>query len=581
MNEIRAKRIQVIVPSEDGEVSLIGILKLAGFSQSQLIRVPSGALGLNLINSDLCLVDSNFFKGEMTPSWMETLQHEGGRIPWIALLDWTDPAACRFALSLLPQEFICKPFDRWDVRARIETLLTRQVSLSGARMLSPLHIETPNANWPGFLNRTAFMDELRAQMKVTGRIRCVLFDIAKSNQRATIESLFSMDQDMLELATRINKVVRNQQGILGFWNSRMLACAVPAREGTQWVTDLREAAFAPLSVIPVQGYGGYATISPLELTNTETVDSAELLVERAYLALQHAERDRNPRDLFEFSVMDEIEAQKRRDATLVLNSILRDESLIYLKYQPKVDLVTGLLIGCEALIRCRHPETGNEVNPSVFIPLAEETGQIIELGKVVVQQAVRFIQKIQRIPILKDGRTLTVAVNVSGMQFEMPGGGLVDMIKETLSLSRVDPCWLEIEVTESTLMNEFGSVKHKLNEIKALGVSIALDDFGTGYSSFSYLQDLPIDTLKIDRSFVHGAASNTRMEKILLAILKMATDLGMKTVAEGAERQEDIDLLRSLECSIVQGYYYTPPISGDDYLKLIETNQPVKPRISL
>jgi EAL domain-containing protein (putative c-di-GMP-specific phosphodiesterase class I) len=261
----------------------------------------------------------------------------------------------------------------------------------------------------------------------------------------------------------------------------------------------------------------------------------------------------------------------------VLNSIIKDPSLIYLEYQPKINLKTEQLIGCEALVRCLHYQTGKPVKPYVFIKLAETTGQMIEISEVILRQAVQFIQRIQRIGGLGD-RRVKVAVNVSGVQFNMLGIGLVGTIKEVVDAARIDPAWLEVELTESTLMGDPKSVKDKFDEMKALGMSIALDDFGTGYSSFSSLQDFPIDTLKIDKSFVDGASVDERKGKILRAIVTMAKELGIDTVAEGAEQMSDIDLLRKLECSIVQGYYYRPPLSADEFIGLIEENGPVQPR---
>lgn len=575
MSGIRGKRI-LIAQGEAGDDSLLGILKLGGFAQTKVIRPQSRTESLGLSEFDLCLVDSGLFKGKAHHAWMNDLAAKEGDTPWVALLDWSEPDACRSALAQEPMDFISKPFAMRDVIARMESILVRQESNRSQDQPSLL-TNAPMVNQPGFPGRSEFMGSLNELIKRVGRVRCVMLEIAESNQRLAHEYPDSMDRIMMEIAGQVAKVAENQQGIFGFWSCRIMACAVPARDGVQWVSDLREAAFSPLSVgsltLPVHGRGGYASIQPHDVAGEAATDPARWLLQRAYSALQQAQP--KCRDLSEFSPGDD--AEKRRDAEKVLSSILKDHTLIYLEYQPKIDLQTEQLIGCEALIRCLHPQTGKPVSPSVFMPLAEETGQVIELGKVVVRQSVQFIQRVQRINGLGD-RKVKVAVNVSGMQFDMPGIGLVGMIKEVIQGARIDPSWLEVEVTESTLMSDFKSVQHKLDEMKKLGISIALDDFGTGYSSFSYLQDLPIDTLKIDRSFVNGASVDARKGKILRAIVTMAKELGIGTVAEGAEQVGDIDLLRELECSIVQGYYYRPPLSADEFIRLIEENRPVQPR---
>lgn len=576
MSGIRGKRI-LIAQGEAGDDSLLGILKLGGFAQTKVIRPQSRTESLGLSEFDLCLVDSSLFKGKAHHAWMNDLVAKEGGTPWAALLDWSEPDACRSALALDPMDFISKPFAMRDVIARMESILTRQEAMIQAAGQPALLTNVPMVNQPGFPGRAEFLDSLSHMINETDQVTCVLIEIAEPNQRLAHVRPDSMDRVMLGIANRVASVVRNQRGIFGFWSCRIMVCAVPSRDGIQWANDISAAAFSPLPIddlmLPIHGRGGHASIHLRDVEGDAADNPPQWVLHRAYLALQRAEP--KCRDLSRFSPSDD--TGERRDAEKVLNSILKDRSLIYFEYQPKIDLKTEQLIGCEALIRCRHYETGKPVRPDVFMSLAEETGQMVELGQVVVRQSVQFIQRMQRIRDLGD-RKVKVAVNVSGTQFDMPGIGLVGMIKDALHTARIDPAWLEVEVTESTLMSDFKSVKHKLDEMKALGISIALDDFGTGYSSFEYLQDLPIDTLKIDRTFVDGASVDERKGKILRAIVTMAKELGIDTVAEGAEQVSDIDLLRELECSIVQGFYYRPPLSADEFIGLVEENRPVQPR---
>jgi EAL domain-containing protein (putative c-di-GMP-specific phosphodiesterase class I) len=165
-----------------------------------------------------------------------------------------------------------------------------------------------------------------------------------------------------------------------------------------------------------------------------------------------------------------------------------------------------------------------------------------------------------------------VAVNISGVQFELmraKGRSLVDEIHMLLTKYDVAPQMLELEITESVLMIGFDWVVTKLHRLRDMGISVALDDFGTGYSSFAYLQNLPISTLKIDRTFVDNAANMPRQAALLGSIVRMAQDLGLTTVAEGVETLEDIELLRQFNCPIAQGYYYSRPLMPDDFITLL------------
>jgi diguanylate cyclase (GGDEF)-like protein len=227
-----------------------------------------------------------------------------------------------------------------------------------------------------------------------------------------------------------------------------------------------------------------------------------------------------------------------------------------LVYQPQFDLKKQVVGGVEALIRWQHPTRGT-VSPFHFIPVAEEAGMLPLIGQWVIDEAIR-----QAACWRADyGLDLRMSVNVSTHQFL--NGDLVAIIKEALRREKLEPSALEIEITESVAMAELEVVIDKLNALHELGIRIALDDFGTGYSSLSYLQDLPLDTLKIDRTFVTKVDGGTRTQKLLLeSIAGMAKLLEFHTVAEGVETDRQLDKVRALGIDTVQGYYYSKPISG-------------------
>ena len=224
-----------------------------------------------------------------------------------------------------------------------------------------------------------------------------------------------------------------------------------------------------------------------------------------------------------------------------------------LHYQPKVNLALGQVTGVEALLRWNHPEHGY-VSPGEFVPLAEEAGYITEIGKWVLGEAVR-----QNAAWMEQGLcALSMAVNISAPQFVQED--FTAGVLETLASNKLDPGQLELEVTESVVMNNVSKVVSTLNEIRDAGVSIAVDDFGTGYSSLAYLESLPLDCLKIDKVFVDKLGVGDDENTLVNTIVILARSFGLQTVAEGVESKEQVQKLAALGCECVQGFYYSKPL---------------------
>ena len=232
------------------------------------------------------------------------------------------------------------------------------------------------------------------------------------------------------------------------------------------------------------------------------------------------------------------------------------------RYQPEVDVKTGRTVGVEALVRWRHPERGL-VAPGEFVPLAEDTGLIVPIGRRVLEEACRQARA------LRDGRAgssqprpPTMYVNLSARQFREPG--LVEEIYGILQATGVEPGGLALEITESVVMNDAAAAVMALSGLKALGVELAIDDFGTGYSSMSYLKRFPVDYLKIDRSFVAGLGAGTGDDEVIAAgMVSLAHALGLRVVAEGVETEGQLARLREMGCDVAQGFYFSKPLDGD------------------
>jgi diguanylate cyclase (GGDEF)-like protein len=238
-----------------------------------------------------------------------------------------------------------------------------------------------------------------------------------------------------------------------------------------------------------------------------------------------------------------------------------------LHYQPKVDIVSGTMKSVEALLRWRHPERGL-VAPGEFIPLAEETGLILPIGRWVLREACRQAREwqVEGLPFLR------VAVNLSPVQFRQPG--FLAVIRAALDDHDLEPRYLEIEVTESTVMSHAEGSIETLEELSRMGVIVAIDDFGTGYSSMSYLRRFPIDKLKIDRSFIHDLAGSADDASIVRAIISLAHSLRLKVVAEGVETPAQLEQLRALGCDQYQGFFMSPAVPAAEIAAFAKAYSP-------
>ncbi|MGB8509909.1 MAG: EAL domain-containing protein [Pyrinomonadaceae bacterium] len=241
-----------------------------------------------------------------------------------------------------------------------------------------------------------------------------------------------------------------------------------------------------------------------------------------------------------------------------------DRHEFYVLYQPIVSLDDFRLCGFEALVRWQHPERGL-ISPMDFIPVAEDTGQIIAIGEWTLSEACRQMQRWHR--QFPSESPLFMSVNLSSKQFNQPN--LIEQVSLILQKTKLDPRCLKLEITESAVMENIDKTTEMLGQLRELGVQLSIDDFGTGYSSLSYLHRFPIDTLKIDRSFVTRMVDNSENIEIVRTIVMLAQVLGMDVVAEGVETKEQLALLRKLGCENGQGYYFSRPTTVSEAEKII------------
>ena len=290
----------------------------------------------------------------------------------------------------------------------------------------------------------------------------------------------------------------------------------------------------------------------------EDADSADGLIRCADLAMYQCKRSAPQRFSLYTPEMRARSVQRLDLEHDLRHALQRSEFTQY--YQPKIDLETGRIAGAEALIRWRHPTLGL-VSPADFIPIAEETGLIAEIGEWTLRQACRQAQEWRRAGIALE----TIAVNLSPRQFH--DSRLVHLVRQILDDTDLPPEYLELELTEGAMMDDTGRAVETLRRFKALGVRLAIDDFGTGYSSLAYLKRFPIDTLKIDRSFVRDVARNATDTAIIDTIIGLAGSLGFTVVGEGVETAEQALVLMERNCRYSQGFLFGKPVPPDAFAR--------------
>lgn len=369
------------------------------------------------------------------------------------------------------------------------------------------------------------------------------------------------DQVLQEVALRIRQVVRRSDVVSRFGGDEFVIGLVEPKR----IEDVALVAEKLLEIVarPV-AFGNHTvhiTTSIGISVFPDDASSVDELIRNADLAMYQAKEEGRDRYSYFTETLNSRVRRQRELERQMRQALAHDEFVLY--YQPKVDGGSGRILGAEALIRWQSPEMGF-VSPADFIPLAEETGMIVPIGEWVMKQASKQIRdwKQQGLPLVP------VAVNVSGVQLHHPD--FKPQLETMLTRSDMVTEWLELEITESTLMKDVELTIALLHELRGMGFMLSVDDFGTGYSSFSYLTRFPIHTLKIDQSFVCDLPGKKSAVTIVSAIATMAKSLGLKTVAEGVETREQAEYLTNLGCDQLQGYFYSRPVPAADFAELLK-----------
>lgn len=430
---------------------------------------------------------------------------------------------------------------------------------------SQLHDLSNRDRTTGLPNRNLFFTNLKKLGQQGTHHALLVFDL--DNFKKINDSLGHQLGDSLlaKLAMRLNKLSR-QQDIFYRLGGDEFALVMTGTNDIHTITKMAKQFLAAIA-------------TPFKLANHELVitssvgivlfpedgNTPEILLKNADTAMYHAKQKGN-HYLFFNDGMNEQAVKRLQIENLMRFGLKEDHFVVY--YQPKMDIKSGALVGMEALVRFVTPKKGI-IPPNVFIPIAEETGQIIEIGEVVLDKACRDV-KTWIDSGLFDGR---VAVNLSAKQFSLPD--LTTRIDVILQKNQLPSYFLELEITEGTVMDDPQEAIAVMRSLSARGIHLAMDDFGTGYSSLAYLKQFPLNTLKVDKAFIDDIG-NERGRNMVDSIVTIAHNLDLHVVAEGVEKAEQLDYLKSLNCQTIQGYYYSKPLSYEEFTVFLKKHQAVK-----
>lgn len=418
-------------------------------------------------------------------------------------------------------------------------------------------------------NRTFFLEKLLTsveQCTYKGQFLVVMF-IALDNFKLINEALGGLagDEVLKQIANRLEATLAQKHTLasLGGGKFALLLENLPRiNDADNIACHLLDAVLKPLMI----GANELMASCSIGIT-TYPFDKQDAngLMRNAEIAMRQARQKCNSYHYFSADL--DANAQRRLEMESLLWRSVKDGCKEFsLVYQPQVDLATGRICGVESLLRWTSAEMGF-ISPAEFIPLAERSGSIVQLGEWVIYEACQQAKRWQD----ELGLHIPVAINLSARQFY--DANISDYIAYVLAKTGLKPEFLEVELTESVLMHDVEHVLHVLTDLKKTGVRVAVDDFGTGYSSLSYLKEFPLDTLKVDRSFISTVPSNSKDMAIVQAIIAIGHNLELKVIAEGAETQQQLDFLISQGCDEVQGFYLSKPLPAAD-LALLLTYQP-------
>jgi diguanylate cyclase len=578
-------KILVIEDEELVRANLVDLLELEDF---EVFAAENGRVGVNLAQQHLpdlvlCDVAMPELDGYAVLEQLRQTPATAG-IPLIFLTARATPADFRQGMRLGADDYLTKPFTQIELLDAIATRLAKHAAITQPYTQA---LEQATAELNDYLNYdqvTRLPTRLLLQEKFNQLLTIYhsIEQLSSTNDAPIIQSVpilvLSIDdydqicsnlnglEDTLfqVIAQRLQEYL-GEEDVVARLNEQQFAILFMSQQSRQTTDKICQEILARLNQ-PIHLNQQTISITASIGGSHYPQDSTELntLMRKANLAMQDAQTRGKSQYQFYSSRLNRYDPHRLTLEASLRRALEQEEFLVY--YQPQVDLQTGIVFGAEALLRWYSPERGM-VSPAEFIPLAEETGLIHPIGEWVLHTACQQVQTWRK----GNFSHLQIAVNLSGQQFGQPQLG--QKVAQIVQSSQIDPAGLELELTESTLLQNQAGALNTLAELKDLGIQIAIDDFGTGYASLSYLKQFPFDALKIDRCFIRNVHSESYNKAITTAILQMANSLSLKVVAEGVETEAELAFLRNQQCQAIQGFLFSRPLPTSEFEQLLQSGK--------
>lgn len=557
-------KAKILIIEDDAFIrgNIFEILEDEGY---QVITAPNGLEGVRSAETDLPdLILCDVMMPELDGFGVLTRlrqRPETAVIPFIYITAKVDKANLRRGMTLGADDYLTKPFTRKELLEAVNTRLAKQANTSQYydRLLNDLEKKLYNLLYidsvtqlPNYLSLQEYFD--RAVDRVNSfagkfPILCIKFDRVDLIRTTYGESFVNK---LLQLiVNQIKTCLMPDDLLLRLMGDRFIVILLNSFQHLQ-VTEIIQSILQYLAEpLKIEEETFHLTASIGIAYYPDDGITANMLSKKAEVAASHAQQKSNHSFAFFKPELINISSENFLLEQQLRKALERAELQLY--YQPQVNLRDGQIISVEALIRWLHPETGL-ISPGRFMPIAEETDLIIPIGEWVLHTACSQTKHWQNL----ENSTLKIAVNLSPRQFNQPD--LVQRFQQIIEKTKLKPEFLELEITESCVIQDPQAAIFSLNRLKELGINIAIDDFGTGYSSLAYLKQFPFDTLKIDQCFIRGMNDESKDAEIVKAIIQMAHSLNLKVIAEGIEKQEELDLLNQYQCDVIQGYIFSKPL---------------------
>ena len=545
--------------------NLEDILALEGF---ETLIATDGLMGIQLAQQSLpdliiCDIMMPYGNGyEVITTLREAPDTEA--IPFIFLTAKADRASLRQGMTLGADDYLTKPFTPQEVLGAVRARLKKQSAQAQVYQDQLQHLATqldfhrahdPATQLPNRFSLDQSFQALAGDTPAPHTHLAILYLIFGQ----LLSTRIALGPDLNQaLVQQIGQRLETSVGVgrIAYLSDHQFAVVMDPTSSLDQAQDRAETlakVFAPPIVLQQHSL----FLSPkigVALYPQDGVNLDELLLKAEMAAVGLPGQIDHPIHFYSADLYQQVKHRFTIEADL--HDAL-DQQQIQVYYQPQFDIKTNQLVGAEALMRWFHPVRGH-ISPAHFIPIAEALGLIVPMGEWVLREACQQIHHWPQYPA--QGH---ISVNLSARQFSDPN--LLQTVMHILAQTGLPPQQLELEITETTLMQDADLAQQILTQFQQSGIQIAIDDFGVGYSSFNYLQRFALSTLKIDRCFVENLGRHPKNQKIVAAMIRMAHDLGMRVIAEGIEYQEEFDLLRELDCDIAQGYWCGRPTTSEEF----------------